>query len=29
MASVTSSFRVVSEGAGTEIHMAFALPHDA
>src|SRR4051794_22472732 len=26
MASVTSSFRVVSDGVGTEIHMAFALP---
>jgi serine/threonine-protein kinase RsbW/stage II sporulation protein AB (anti-sigma F factor) len=29
MASVTSSFRVVSAGRGTEIHMAFALPADA
>jgi hypothetical protein len=29
MASVTSSFRVVSDGVGTEIHMAFALPGDA
>ena len=29
MASVTSSFRVVSRGAGTEIHMAFALPNGA
>src|SRR4051794_6599896 len=26
MASVTNSFRVVSDGVGTEIHMAFALP---
>jgi serine/threonine-protein kinase RsbW len=26
MASVTSRFRVVSDGVGTEIHMAFALP---
>jgi serine/threonine-protein kinase RsbW len=26
MASVTSSFRIVSQGAGTEVHMAFALP---
>src|SRR3954471_11108601 len=26
MASVTSRFRVVSEGPGTEIHMTFALP---
>jgi serine/threonine-protein kinase RsbW/stage II sporulation protein AB (anti-sigma F factor) len=26
MASVTSRFRVVSRGPGTEIHMAFALP---
>ena len=26
MASVTSRFRVISEGAGTEIHMAFPLP---
>ena len=26
MASVTSSFRVVSRGAGTEVHMAFGLP---
>jgi len=26
MASVTSSFRVVSRGSGTEIHMAFPLP---
>jgi serine/threonine-protein kinase RsbW/stage II sporulation protein AB (anti-sigma F factor) len=29
MASVTSRFQVVSDGAGTEIHMAFALPGDA
>jgi anti-sigma regulatory factor (Ser/Thr protein kinase) len=29
MASVTSSFRVVSDGVGTQIHMAFALPPDA
>jgi serine/threonine-protein kinase RsbW len=29
MASVTSRFRVVSAGAGTEIHMAFALHEDA
>ena len=29
MASVTSSFRVTSRGAGTEIHMAFALPNGA
>jgi anti-sigma regulatory factor (Ser/Thr protein kinase) len=29
MASVTTSFQVVSGGAGTEIHMAFALPSDA
>jgi anti-sigma regulatory factor (Ser/Thr protein kinase) len=29
MASVTTSFQVVSNGAGTEIHMAFALPSDA
>ena len=29
MASVTSRFRVVSRGAGTEIHMAFALPNGA
>jgi anti-sigma regulatory factor (Ser/Thr protein kinase) len=26
MASVTTRFRAVSRGAGTEIHMAFALP---
>jgi len=26
MASVTSSFQVVSRGGGTEVHMAFALP---
>jgi anti-sigma regulatory factor (Ser/Thr protein kinase) len=26
MASVTSSFQVVSQGAGTEVRMAFALP---
>jgi anti-sigma regulatory factor (Ser/Thr protein kinase) len=26
MASVTSRFQVVSRGAGTEVHMAFALP---
>jgi serine/threonine-protein kinase RsbW/stage II sporulation protein AB (anti-sigma F factor) len=29
MASVTSRFRVVSRGLGTEIHMAFALPNGA
>jgi serine/threonine-protein kinase RsbW/stage II sporulation protein AB (anti-sigma F factor) len=29
MATVTSRFRVVSEGRGTEIHMAFALPRAA
>ena len=29
MASVTSRFQVVSRGAGTEIHMAFALPNGA
>jgi serine/threonine-protein kinase RsbW/stage II sporulation protein AB (anti-sigma F factor) len=29
MASVTSSFRVVSRDIGTEIHMAFALPTTA
>jgi anti-sigma regulatory factor (Ser/Thr protein kinase) len=29
MASVTTSFQVVSNGAGTEIHMAVALPSDA
>ena len=29
MASVTSRFRVVSRGTGTEIHMAFALPDGA
>jgi anti-sigma regulatory factor (Ser/Thr protein kinase) len=29
MASVTSRFRVVSVGHGTEIHMAFAMPSDA
>jgi anti-sigma regulatory factor (Ser/Thr protein kinase) len=29
MASVTSSFQVVSDGAGTEIRMMFALPEDA
>ena len=29
MASVTSRFRVVSAGQGTEIHMAFALPGEA
>jgi anti-sigma regulatory factor (Ser/Thr protein kinase) len=29
MASVTSRFRVVSRGPGTEIHMAFALPNGA
>jgi serine/threonine-protein kinase RsbW len=29
MASVTSRFRVVSDGVGTEIHMAFALPSAA
>jgi anti-sigma regulatory factor (Ser/Thr protein kinase) len=26
MASVTTDFRVVSRGTGTEVHMAFALP---
>ena len=26
MSSVTSSFHVVSRGAGTEVHMAFVLP---
>jgi anti-sigma regulatory factor (Ser/Thr protein kinase) len=26
MASVTTRFQVVSKGAGTEVHMAFALP---
>jgi serine/threonine-protein kinase RsbW/stage II sporulation protein AB (anti-sigma F factor) len=29
MASVTSRFRVVSDGPGTEVHMAFALPDAA
>jgi anti-sigma regulatory factor (Ser/Thr protein kinase) len=29
MASVTTRFRVVSNGPGTEIHMAFALPNGA
>jgi anti-sigma regulatory factor (Ser/Thr protein kinase) len=29
MASVTTRFQVVSDGEGTEIHMAFALPSDA
>ena len=29
MASVTSSFQVASDGAGTEIRMVFALPEDA
>ena len=29
MASVTTRFQVVSDGAGTEIHMAFALQSDA
>ena len=29
MASVTSRFRAVSRAAGTEIHMAFALPDGA
>jgi anti-sigma regulatory factor (Ser/Thr protein kinase) len=29
MASVTSRFHVSSRGAGTEIHMAFALPDGA
>jgi anti-sigma regulatory factor (Ser/Thr protein kinase) len=29
MATVTSRFRVISRGAGTEIHMAFALPDGA
>jgi len=28
MASMTSRFRVVSRGAGTEVHMAFPLPPD-
>jgi len=28
MASVTTRFNVVSGGAGTEVHMAFALPGD-
>jgi serine/threonine-protein kinase RsbW len=26
MASVTTSFHIVSQGDGTEVHMAFALP---
>lgn len=26
MASITTRFSVVSQGAGTEVHMAFALP---
>jgi anti-sigma regulatory factor (Ser/Thr protein kinase) len=26
MASVTSRFQIVSQGQGTEVHMAFALP---
>lgn len=29
MASVASRFRIVSRGAGTEIHLAFALPDGA
>jgi anti-sigma regulatory factor (Ser/Thr protein kinase) len=29
MATVTTSFQVVSDGAGTEIRMVFALPGDA
>jgi serine/threonine-protein kinase RsbW len=29
MATVTKRFRVISDGPGTEIHMAFALPADA
>ena len=29
MASVTSRFHVVSQGRGTEVHMAFALPDGA
>ena len=29
MAPVTTRFAVVSDGRGTEIHMAFALPTDA
>ena len=28
MASVTTRFSVVSQGTGTEVHMAFALPGD-
>jgi stage II sporulation protein AB (anti-sigma F factor) len=28
MASVTTRFNIVSQGAGTEVHMAFALPGD-
>jgi serine/threonine-protein kinase RsbW/stage II sporulation protein AB (anti-sigma F factor) len=28
MASVTTRFNIVSEGGGTEVHMAFALPGD-
>jgi len=28
MASVTTRFQVVSQGKGTEVHMAFALPAD-
>jgi anti-sigma regulatory factor (Ser/Thr protein kinase) len=28
MASVTTRFRIVSPGTGTEVHMAFALPGD-
>ena len=28
MASVTTRFQVVSQGKGTEVHMAFALPGD-
>jgi serine/threonine-protein kinase RsbW/stage II sporulation protein AB (anti-sigma F factor) len=29
MATVTTRFQVISDGRGTEIHMAFALPADA
>ena len=28
MASVTTRFQIVSQGKGTEVHMAFALPAD-
>jgi anti-sigma regulatory factor (Ser/Thr protein kinase) len=28
MASVTTRFNIVSQGGGTEVHMAFALPGD-